>query len=202
MKLFDGGNAPNPRRVRVFLAEKGLTVPNEPLYPSRYELQPADVDAADPAEQGPVLVLDDGTVISESLAICRYFEGIRPEPPLFGRPGKEEALVEMWNRRLERALAPAVAAALRSLQSGDAATENETAYREEASEAAVLAFLQLLDEELQDRLFVVSDHYTVADITALVSIDFVMAASRAIPDDLVNVRRWYAQVTARPSASA
>ena len=201
MKLFDGGKAPNPRRVRIFLAEKGLTVPNEPLYPDRFETQLCDVDG-DPAGQGPVLVLDDGTVITESLAICRYFEGIRPEPPLFGRPGKEEALVEMWNRRVELTLGPAVAAAFRNLSSAAAQTENEAEYREETCRVTVLAFLQSLDEELEDRLFIVSDHYTVADITALVSIDFVMPETRAMLDDLVNLRRWYAQVTARPSASA
>jgi glutathione S-transferase len=201
MKLFDGGKAPNPRRVRVFLAEKGLTVPDDPLHPDRFEPQPDDVEAADGAEQGPVLVLDDDTVIAESLAICRYFEGIRPEPPLFGRPGKEAALVEMWNRRIELTLGPAVAAAFATLQSGAAQPWDAIAHPEDADEA-VLAFLRSLDEELADRLFVVNDHYTVADITALVSIDFVMPAAPAMPDELVNLRRWYAQVTARPSASA
>src|SRR5262245_7387937 len=96
MKLYDGGQDPEPRRVRIFLAEKGISVPSD----ADAEHQAAE--AAKPDQQPiPVLELDDGTVIAESLAICRYFEGLRPEPPLFGRGGKEGALVEMWNRRVE-----------------------------------------------------------------------------------------------------
>jgi glutathione S-transferase len=191
MKLFDGGMAPNLRRVRVFLAEKGLTAPDDPLYPDSFEPSPEPGDG-ETADQ-PILVLDDETVIADSLAICRYFEGLRPEPPLFGRPGKEQAMVELWNRRVELDLATAVAGAFRNLNSFAPRVANDP---------ALLAFLRLLDGELEDRLFIVSDHYTVADISALVSIDFVMAGKVMMPDELVHARRWYAQVAARPSASA
>jgi len=191
MKLFDGGMAPNLRRVRIFLAEKGLTAPDDPLYPDSFVPAPEPDDGEMAAQ--PILVLDDDTVIDDSLAICRYFEGLRPEPPLFGRPGKEQAMVELWNRRVELDLAPAVATAFRNINAFAPEAENDPSF---------LGFLELLDSELEDRLFVVSDHYTVADISALVSIDFVMAGKVMMPDGLVHARRWYAQVSARPSAGA
>lgn len=189
MKLFDGGMAPNLRRVRVFLAEKGLTAPDDPLSPDSF-VPPPEPDGSETAEQ-PILVLDDDTVIADSLAICRYFEGLRPEPPLFGRPGREQAMVELWNRRIEVDLAKPIANAFR----------NQGAFVPR-NDPALLAFLQLLDSELEERLFAVSDHYTVADISALVSIEFAMAGKVVMPDHLVHARRWYAQVSARPSANA
>ena len=101
MKLYDGGRAPNPRRVRIFLAEKGMSVPLEPVDLGAREHKTQAYSAINPLQRVPALVLDDGTVITESMAICRYFEALRPQPPLFGRDGKEAALIEMWNRRLE-----------------------------------------------------------------------------------------------------
>ena len=101
MKLYDGGRAPNPRRVRIFLAEKGMSVPVERLDLAALEHKSAEFTALNPLQRVPVLVLDDGTVITESIAICRYVEGLRPQPPLLGRGALEEALVEMWNRRVE-----------------------------------------------------------------------------------------------------
>src|SRR4051795_7097851 len=101
MKLYDGGRAPNPRRVRVFLAEKGITVPLEPVDLGRYQHKSPEFARINPIQRVPVLALDDGTLIAESIAICRYFEELQPEPALFGRGAKEVAEVEMWNRRLE-----------------------------------------------------------------------------------------------------
>src|SRR4051812_19919850 len=101
MKLYDGGRAPNPRRVRVFLAEKGLTIPSEQVDIAKMEQKTPEFTAVNPLQRVPALELDDGTIITESMAICRYFEELRPEPPLFGRGAKEAALVEMWNRRME-----------------------------------------------------------------------------------------------------
>src|SRR2546430_8054710 len=113
MKLYDSGRAPNPRRVRVFLAEKGITVPSEQVDIGTMEHKSAEFTAVNPLQRLPVLELDDGTIITESIAICRYFEGLRPEPPLFGRGAKEEALVETWNRRMERKLLACGAAVFR-----------------------------------------------------------------------------------------
>src|SRR6202008_4670796 len=100
MKLYDGGRAPNPRRVRVYLAEKGITVPTEQVDLGALQQKSDAFTAVNPMQRVPALVLDDGTVITESIAICRYFEALKPDPPLFGRGALELARVEMWNRRL------------------------------------------------------------------------------------------------------
>jgi glutathione S-transferase len=200
MKFYDGGQEPEPRRVRIFLAEKGVSVPSDSTDPDLPE--PPDHGAFDVMPHAPLLELDDGTVIADSLAICRYFEGIRPEPPLFGRGGREGALVEMWNRRVEHRLYEPVSAVFRHLDPAMARKSARVPAWGEANKPIVLDFLKRLDRELKERLFIVSDHYTVADITALVAIDFMEQARLVVPDDLVHVQRWYAQVSARPSASA
>ena len=107
MKLYDSGRAPNPRRVRIFLAEKGVTLPTEQLDIMAQAAQRREYAAINPMQRVPALVLDDGTVIAESIAICRYFEALHPDPPLFGTGAKESALVEMWNRRAEIHSVPA-----------------------------------------------------------------------------------------------
>lgn len=115
MKLFDGGRAPNPRRVRVFLAEKGLTVPLVPVDMGALEHRKEPVASRNALRRLPVLELDDGTIITESIAICRYFEELHPEPALFGTGALGKAMVEMWQRRLELNLMSCVAAAFRHI---------------------------------------------------------------------------------------
>src|SRR4051812_18368787 len=110
MKLYDGGRAPNPRRVKVFLAEKGITVPTEQVDLGKLAHKSPAYTAINPLQRVPALELDDGTIISESIAICRYFERLHPEPPLFGTGALERARVEMWQRRLEFGLLGTVAA--------------------------------------------------------------------------------------------
>jgi len=203
MKLYDSGRAPNPRRVRIFLAEKGVSVPAEQVDLGAMEQKSEAFTTLNPLQRVPVLALDDGTVITESVAICRYFERLRPEPPLFGRGPKEEALVEMWNRRMELNLLNAVSNVFR--HSHPAMKELEVPQVgdwAESNKPRVAEFLAILDTELRDQLYVVGDHFTIADITGLVAVDFMKPARLAIPDDLVNVRRWHAQVSARPSAKA
>jgi glutathione S-transferase len=202
MKLYDGGRAPNPRRVRIFLAEKGVEIPLEPVDLGALEHKSETFTALNPLQRLPVLELDDGTVISESIAICRYFEALRPEPPLFGRGALEVALVEMWNRRVELNLYAAVSAVFRHLHPAMRNMEEQIPAWGEANKPRALEFLALLDRELKDRLFIVSDHFTVADITGLVSVDFMKPAKIEMPESLVNLRRWHAQVSARPSAQA
>jgi glutathione S-transferase len=203
MKLYDSGRAPNPRRVRIFLAEKGVSVPAEQVDLGAMEHKSEAFTTLNPLQRVPVLALDDGTVITESVAICRYFERLRPEPPLFGRGPKEEALVEMWNRRMELNLLNAVSNVFR--HSHPAMKELEVPQVgdwAESNKPRVAEFLAILDTELRDQLYVVGDHFTIADITGLVAVDFMKPARLAVPDDLVNVRRWHAQVSARPSAKA
>ncbi|TIV68243.1 MAG: glutathione S-transferase, partial [Mesorhizobium sp.] len=148
MKLFDGGRAPNPRRVRVFLAEKGLTVPLVPVDMAALEHRGEEVAQRNPLRRLPVLELDDGTVITESIAICRYFEELHPEPALFGTGALGKAKVEMWQRRLELNLMVSVAAAFRHIH--PAMKEWEVPQIPEWGEAnkpKVIEFLHLLDQE-------------------------------------------------------
>jgi glutathione S-transferase len=203
MKLYESGRAPNPRRVRIFLAEKGITVPAEQVDLAAQEQKSAAFTALNPLQRVPVLALDDGTVIAESIAICRYFERLRPEPPLFGRGPKEEALVEMWNRRMELNLLTAVSNVFRHTHPAMKEMENpQVPEWAEVNKPRVIEFLGILDAELKDQLYVVGDHFTVADITGLVAVDFMKPAHLTVPDELVNLRRWHGQVSARPSAKA
>lgn len=201
MKLYEFARAPNPRRVRIFLAEKGMTVPTEQVDLGSMQQKSAEFSALNPLQRVPVLVLDDGTTITESIAICRYFEGLRPEPPLFGRGAKETALVEMWNRRMELNLLASVAAVFRHLHPAMKEMEQpQVAAWGEANKPRVMEFLAFLDAELKDRLYVAGDHFTVADITGLVAVDFLKPAKLAVSEELTNVRRWHAQLSERPSA--
>ncbi len=202
MKLYDGGRAPNPRRVRIFLAEKGMSVPMEKIDLGALQHKSAEFTAINPLQRVPVLVLDDGMVITESIAICRYFEGLRPEPPLFGRGAVEEALVEMWNRRVELNLYQAVSAVFRHLHPAMKELENQIPEWGEANKPRVLDFLALLNRELKERMFIAGDHYSVADITTLVAVDLMRPAKLAMPEEFINIRRWHAQVSERASASA
>jgi glutathione S-transferase len=203
MKLYDGGRAPNPRRTRIFLAEKGIKLPLEPIDLGAMQHRSAAYTAVNPIQRVPALELDDGTVITESIAICRYFEELQPEPPLFGRGALEIARVEMWNRRLELHFLFPVSHVFRN--SHPAMKEMEVPQVPawaEANKPRVLEFVALLDRELVDRPFVAGDKFTVADITGLVAVDFMKPAKLAVPDELKNLKRWHAEVSARPSAAA
>src|ERR1051326_4475320 len=202
MKLYDGGRAPNPRRVRIFLAEKGVEIPLASVDLGALEHKSEAFTALNPLQRLPVLELDDGTVITESIAICRYFEALRPEPPLFGRGALEVALVEMWNRRVELNFYQAVSAVFRHTNPAVKELESQIPEWGEANRPRVFDFLGLLDRELKDRLFVAGDHYTVADITTLVAVDFMRPAKLIMPEEFANLRRWQTQVGERASATA
>ena len=203
MKLYDGGRAPNPRRVRVYLAEKGITVPTEPVDLGALQQKSAAYAAINPVQRVPALALDDGTVIAESIAICRYFEALHPEPPLFGVGAREIAEIEMWNRRLELHLLFPIAHIFRNTHPAMKEMEvPQVPAWAEANRPRVMEFLEILDRNLKDRPFVAGDRYTVADITGLVAVDFMKPAKLAVPETCANVRRWHAAVSARPSASA
>jgi glutathione S-transferase len=203
MKLYDGGRAPNPRRVRVFLAEKGIEVPLVPVDMGAMGHRDEEVASRNPLRRLPVLELDDGTIITESVAICRYFEELHPEPPLFGTGAVGRAQVEMWQRRMELNFLSAIAAAFRHLHPAMKEWEvPQVAEWGEANKPKALEFLALLDRELASREFVAGDSYSIADITGLIGIDFMKPARLAVPEELGNVRRWYDAVAARPSAKA
>jgi len=203
MKLYDSKTAPNPRRTRIFLAEKGITLPTEQVDIMAMQHKTPEYTAINPLQRMPALVLDDGTVITESMAICRYFEALQPEPPLFGVGAKGIALVEMWNRRCEINFFSNVAAVFRHLHPAMKELEvPQVPAWAEANKPRVAWFLQLLDGELAKREFIAGDRYSVADITAQVTVDFLKPARLAMPEGMANVKRWHAAVSARPSALA
>ncbi len=203
MKLIDGGRAPNPRRVRIFLAEKNIEVPMEPIEIAALEHLNDDFRAINPMQRVPVLILDDDTVLTESVAICRYFEELHPEPPLMGRNPLEKAQVEMWNRRMELNLLAAVAASFRHIHPAMRDMEKpQVPAWGEVNKARVMELIRWLDEELADRTFIAGDDFTIADITALVAIEFMKPAKLAIPEDHMNLLRWHEEVRGRPSAAA
>jgi glutathione S-transferase len=203
MKLYDSKAAPNPRRTRIFLAEKGIELPTEQVdIMAKQHLSP-EYSSINPLQRMPALVLDDGTVICESIAICRYFEALQPEPALFGVGAKDSAIVEMWQRRCELALFFPVAHVFRHTHPAMKELEvPQVAAWAEANRPRVVDFLRILDAELGKHPFVAGERYTVADITALCAIDFMKPARIAVPEELTNLKRWHAEVSARPSAKA
>ena len=203
MKLYDGGRAPNPRRVKVFLAEKGITVPTEQVDLGKLAHKAAAYTAINPLQRVPALELDDGTVLCESIAICRYFEHLQPEPALFGTGAKEMAVVEMWERRIEFHLLGPISHVFRN--SHPAMKEMEVPQVPawaEANKPRVMDFLALLDRELGARRYIAGEHYSVADITGMIAVDFMKPAKLAMPENLNNLKRWHEDVSSRPSAKA
>ena len=203
MKLYDSKLAPNPRRTRIFLAEKGISVPMEQVDIGAKQHKTADYAAVNPLQRMPALVLDDGTVITESIAICRYFEALQPEPPLFGVGAKDIALVEMWNRRCELNLFFPVAHVFRHTHPAMKELEvPQVADWAEANRPKIAEFLVVLDDQLKDSEFIAGPRYSVADITALCAVDFAKPARVAISEDLANLKRWREAVSSRLSAKA
>lgn len=203
MRLYDGGRVPNARRVRIFLAEKGITVPLEPVDLGKKEHRSAAYLAKNPLGRVPTLELDDGTVITESVAICRYFEEIQPEPALFGRGALGKAEVEMWNRRAELELYLAIQHAFRHTHPGMAGYEvPQIPEWGEANRPRALEAMQLFDSQLARHRFVAGDAFSLADITAFVAIEFLKPAKIALPETLLHLRRWHAECAARPGAGA
>jgi len=209
MKLYDCTTAPSARRVRIFLAEKGVDIPTVQVDLRAGEhLRPA-YRAINPDCTVPCLELDDGTAIAESVAICQYIEEIHPEPPLMGVDARDRALVTMWNRRAEFDGFLAVAEAFRNSSKGfkDRAVtgaENEPQIPElaERGRRRVARFLAMLDRRLGESEFLAGPRYTIADITALAAVDFAGWMKVGLAPDQANAQRWHAAVSARPSAKA
>src|SRR5436309_8571944 len=190
MKLYDGGRAPNPRRVKVFLAEKGITVQTEQIDLGKLAHKSPEYTAINPLQRVPALQLDDGTIISESIAICRYFEALHPEPPLFGTGPQETAVVEMWERRIEFHLLGPVSHVFRNSHSAMKEMEvPQVPAWAEANKPRTMDFIAVLNDELKDRPFVAGNAFSVADITGLVAVDFMKPAKLAVPDELKHLNR-------------
>jgi glutathione S-transferase len=188
--------------VRVFLAEKGIDVPYEEVDILK-GLKTPEFTQFNPFQRVPVLVLDDGTAISETMAICRYFEETKPELALFGKGARQRAIVEMWNRRMELNLLACVAAAFRHLHPAAAQLEvPQVPAWGEANKPRAQEVLRIMDKELGKRRYIAGEEFSVADITALVAVDFARAARVERPEGLDNLARWHQEVSARPSAKA
>lgn len=203
MLFFNSPNpAPNPRRVRIFAAEKGIVLPMRDLSIPDREHKADEFLALNPRGQTPALQLDDGTVIAESVAICRYLEGLHPEPPLFGRNPREQALVEMWSRRVEMILMPSVGAVWVHTHPFTARLPGRNSEWGDSNRPRVEEALCFFDSALEGREFLAADHYTMADILLLTTVDFAGFIGISMSDDLASLRAWHARVSARPSAAA
>jgi glutathione S-transferase len=202
MKLYNSPVAPNPRRVRVFLAEKGVQVPLEDVdIGNRVNRQPEFLKK-NPLAGVPVLELDDGECIAESVAICRYFEGLHPDPPLMGVDAKDRAIVEMWNRRMEFAVLMPIADSFRQRHEFFKGRIRQLPDYADLQKLNAEDNLKWLDTELANRRYIAGDRYSIADITAMIAIDFARISKIAIQPDQKNLARWHAEVAARPSAKA
>lgn len=202
MKIYNSPVAPNPRRVRVFLAEKGIQVPYEDIDIGKAVNRQPEFRKKNPMAGVPVLELDDGTCIAESVAICRYFEELHPEPNLFGVGAKERAEVDMWNRRMEFNLLQPIADSFRQRHEFFKGRIRQVPEYADIQKLNAEDNLKWLDGELANRRFIAGDRFTIADITAMIAVDFGRVSKIAIQPDQKNLARWHAEVSARPSAKA
>ena len=209
MKLYDCQMAPNPRRVRVFLAEKGVDIPKTEVSIIEGENLKPEYLAVNPRGLLPTLELDDGNRIDETIAICRYIEETQPEPNLMGRDALEKAQIESWQRHMEfDGLNPTGEMFRNSFDPfknrGLPGLENVQAIPELAArgKAGVERFYERLEQRLSQSAYVAGERYTVADITALCVVDFASFAKMGIPEANTNTKRWHADVSSRPSAQA
>ncbi len=203
MKILDEKRSPNPRRVRVFLAEKGIHVPFEQVDIMVSAHKSAEFAQINPIQRVPVLVLNDGTAIAESMAICRYFEAVQPEPALFGRTPIEIGRIEMWNRRAELNFFLPVTQYFRHLHPAMAHLEiPQVPAWGEANKPRVAEIIRVFDERLGDTPYLAGEEFSVADITAMIATDFMKPARLTVPEEALHFRRWYAQVSSRPSHKA
>ena len=203
MLFYDSPNpAPNPRRVRIFAAEKGIDLSSKEVSIPKREQKAPDYVAKNPRGQTPILELDDGTVIAESVAIMRYLEAEHPDPPLFGTTAREIAEIEMWNRRVEMILMPAIAAVWVHTHPFTAALPGRNAEWGESNRPRVVEGMRFFDGSLEGREYLAGSSFSAADILLLTTVDFAKFIGLEMPSECANLLRWHERVSARPSASA
>ena len=204
MKLYDARRAPNPRRVRWFMEEKGIddiVIVNTDLLAGDHKT-PEYLERAG-VPNVPALTLDSGTTITESLAICRYLESRYREPNLFGRTPEEIAVIEMWTRRAELLAAYPLMMAVRHTHPGLAALEaNQSAEFGQLSRASAERSLLLFDKRLGESEWIAANRITIADGVLFIGMDFARLVKFQIPEELKNLTRWMAAMRERPSAVA
>jgi glutathione S-transferase len=209
MKFYDCSTAPSPRRVRIFAAEKGISLPTVQVDLRNGEQFSEAFRAINPDCTVPALQLDDGTVIADAVAICGYLEEIHPDPPLIGTTPQERAIVTALNRQIERDGFFAAMDAFRNTAKGlkGRALPGPHDYEQipelaERGRARVENFFRAMDARLGGSEFVAGNRYSLPDISTLVLTDFAGWAKLTPPDECANLRRWHAAVSARPSAKA
>ncbi|HEY1425564.1 MAG TPA: glutathione S-transferase family protein [Caulobacteraceae bacterium] len=203
MKLYDSRRAPNPRRVRWFMAEKGID-----------DIEIVDVDLLGGAHrtaeyvgragiaQAPALTMDDGTTITESIAICRYLESLYPAPNLFGQDAKETAVIEMWMRRAELMAAMPLMLAVRHSHPALAVLETQVPEVAANNRAQGERSLALFDQRLADSRWIAGERVTIADGVLFIGMEFARMVRFAVPEQHANLTRWVGAMRERASASA
>jgi len=203
LKLYSHPLAPNPRRVRIFAAEKGIQLAMEDVDILAGQSRTPEFLAKNSSGAVPVLELDDGSYLSESVAICRYLEGLQPEPNLMGRDLREQAEIERWNRRMELELFNPIARTAQNTNPIFQRRFKQFPEYGEAQRAVAYQRLERMDQELDGHEFVAANRFTIADITAVVAIDIGgFLASIQIPSKFAHLTRWHATVSKRASAKA
>ncbi len=207
MIFYDCSTAPNPRRARMFLAEKGLTPETHDISIAKGEQLGDAFRAVNPRATLPVLITDAGTTLTENLAIAMYLEDTHPEPPLIGTTPDERANILQWNAICESQGAMAVAEVLRNSNPHmkDRAIPGPANFEQipqlaERGRARVTLFKQMLDQHLDTSAYLAGDAFTFADISAFVFSDFARVIKMGVTDETPNLLRWYEAIKARPSA--
>ena len=202
MKIYETKTAPNPRRVRMFLAEKGIDVDYVQVDIQKGENLSAEMRTKNPLGKIPILELDDGTCIAETDAICTYFEALQPEPPLMGTTPVEKATISMWQRQVELAIMMQIGMCFQ--HTTGYFKDRMTPVPEYGKEAGINAskYLNILERRLGVKEYIAGDAFSIADITALCAMDFARVVKIRMSEEHVNLARWYDAVSSRASAKA
>jgi glutathione S-transferase len=202
MKIYDTKTAPTPRRVRIFLAEKGIEMEYVQIDLAKGENMSREMCKKNPIGKVPVLELDDGTCIGESDAICLYFESLYPENPLMGVTPLEKGTIAMWQRQIELCLFNQIGMCFQHTSGYFKDRMTPVPEYGEVCGINATGYLKVLEKRLAETEFMAGDSFSIADITALCAIDFARVVGISIADDQVNLQRWYKQMNERPSAQA
>ncbi len=209
LRFYDCKTAPSPRRVRIFVAEKGIDIETVQVDLGSGEQFAHEFREINPDCVVPALQLDDGSCLSEVIAICHYLEAQQPDPSLLGASDEERARILMWNVKVEQQGLLAVADAFRNAAKGlkNHAATGPVSYVQipelaERGRERVAQFFARMDEQLSNNEFIAGDRFSIADITALVAVDFAARIKLSMPEDAAHLRSWYESVSIRPSAAA
>jgi len=202
VRIIETSRAPNPRRLRIFMAEKNISIPIEQIDIMNQEHKTSEYIAKAGAPVIPILELSDGSWLSESVAICRYLEAMYPENNLMGENPLELGQIEMWNRRMELGLFAHIAAIFRHTSPHMKPLEDQVPEWAEANRPRLMKALKVLDDRLMDSAFIAGDRFTIADITAWVALDFMRVTKIQIPDEYQGILNWHGRMQTRGSATA